>query len=374
MTLTTAELFDAAKRLHTHLLDKHWTGQALKGPDSGIRFNFRIGRFIKSYLSFVPWSDHYSYMQGQAYWIFANWLLADLTREPGWNKVALDCTEYVLDEQQAEGFWVYPNPEWRGRILTVEGCFAALGLLESYCHGHHEPFLEGARRWEQYLTREVRFEGSDGLLAIHYFANSPGSLVPNNTTLLLWNLARLAEATGDDRFLATCQAMVAWLNKVQLESGELPYAVEGLKGKDRTHFLCYQYNAFEFLDLAHYYHITRDRAIWPVLEGLARYLATGLTEAGAARYTCYRAWPEVNYYTAAVGRALGEATALGVGDFRAQSDRAFKRLLAQQRPDGGFKFFSRNNYRVLADRRSYPRNLAMILYHLLSEAQARRRV
>ena len=75
-----------------------------------------------------------------------------------------------------------------------------------------------------------------------------------------------------------------------------------------------------------------------------------------------------------VARALGEATALGVGDFRAQSDRAFKRLLAQQRPDGGFKFFSRNNYRVLADRRSYPRNLAMILYHLLSEAQARSRV
>jgi hypothetical protein len=34
------------------------------------------------------------------------------------------------------------------------------------------------------------------------------------------------------------------------------------------------------------------------------------------------------------------------------------------------EFFSRRNYGVLADRRSYPRNVAMILHHLLLACEA----
>jgi hypothetical protein len=40
-------------------------------------------------------------------------------------------------------------------------------------------------------------------------------------------------------------------------------------------------------------------------------------------------------------------------------------LVARQREDGSFPH-SRADYRILSDRRSYPRNLAMILVHLLA--------
>jgi hypothetical protein len=52
--------------------------------------------------------------------------------------------------------------------------------------------------------------------------------------------------------------------------------------------------------------------------------------------------------------------------------RAYQRALTYQRADGGFRFFSKYNYRFLEDRRSYPRNLSMILYHLLSQIKADR--
>jgi hypothetical protein len=60
---------------------------------------------------------------------------------------------------------------------------------------------------------------------------------------------------------------------------------------------------------------------------------------------------------------------MGLGDFRALADRGFQHVLSYQRADGGFQFHSRANYGLLTDRRSYPRYLAMILNHLLCEAQ-----
>ncbi len=75
MTIQTDELLDAAKRLHRYLFNNHWTGHALIGPDPGIRFNYRIGRFIKSYFSSIDWKDDLYYLQGQGYWILGNWLL-----------------------------------------------------------------------------------------------------------------------------------------------------------------------------------------------------------------------------------------------------------------------------------------------------------
>jgi hypothetical protein len=281
----------------------------------------------------------------------------------------------VLAAQRPEGYWDYPNPEWRGRVATVEGCFAALGLLESYDRVQYEPFLIGAKKWYRFLIDGIGFrkQDDDGMLAINYFAHTSGrgGGVPNNTTLVLWNLAKLAKVTNDDRFLVICRPMVAWLNHVQLQSGELPYALGNTKSKDRIHFLCYQYNAFEFMDLVHYYRITGDKAIWPVLEGLASYLSTGLTKEGGARYNCLHKTPEVIYYTSAIAQALSQATLLGIDDFRSLTDQAFRQVLSQQKTSGGFEFYSRANYGFLSDRRSYPRYLAMILIHLLQEHQTR---
>lgn len=76
------------------------------------------------------------------------------------------------------------------------------------------------------------------------------------------------------------------------------------------------------------------------------------------------------YYTAAVAVALSQATVLGLGSFRSLADRAYGRVMSQQRADGAIEFFSRENYGFLADRRSYPRCVLIILCHLLLELEA----
>jgi hypothetical protein len=369
VTVPTNELLDAASRLHGYLMTKHWNGQALEGPDSGVRFNSRIGRFVKSYLDFLPWSDNRIYFQAQGYWILDNWLMADLLNNRQAADLALSSTEYVVAAQRPEGYWEYPDPERKGKIATVEGDYATLGLLETYYRTRQELLLAAAKKWHRFLINEIRFQENNGLLAINYFANIVTNPVPNNTTLTLRTLAKLADATNDESYLTPCRGMVAWLNQVQQESGEFPYTVGGPQGSGRPHFLCYQYNAFEFLDLTEYYRISGDEAIRPILEKLALFLSSGITESGAVRYNCDRKRPEVHYYTAAVAEALSQATALGLGNFRPLADRAFRWVLSHQRADGGSQFFSRGNYRLLSDRRSYPRNLSMILYHLLLELQ-----
>ena len=218
-----------------------------------------------------------------------------------------------------------------------------------------------------------RKQNQPGRLAVNYFEHQSGNGggVPNNTTLVLWSLAKLAKITNDISFLELSTDLVTWLSDVQCDNGELPYCVGATSYRDQPHFLCYQYNAFEFMDLLHYYQLTNDAAVKPILAHLAQYLSTGLTEAGIARYDCQSATPEVAYYTSAIAQALSQATLFGLGDYQALADQAFNQVLAQQQQDGGFKFYSQTNYGFLADRRSYPRYLAMILNHLLKEYQTR---
>jgi len=374
MTVPIQALADAATRLHAYLVETHWNGRALQGPDYGIRFNARVGRFIKSYASFMPWSDNYVYNQAQRYWILANWLISDLglaDRETC-QEMAIACSEFLLSTQRREGYWEYPNPEWKHRIATVEGNYAVMGLLETYLRTGRQPLLDGAKRWCRYVAENVGFQDQDGRLAVNYFAHTPGSMVSNNSASALSAFARMAKATDDDQYSDSCNGMVAFLRDAQLETGELPYALMGPHGKsDRIHFLCYQYNAFQFFNLADYYRLTEDRAILPVLEGIARFVSRGVLESGAARYDCPHEHPEVSYYTAALAAALSLATALGLGDYRSLADRAYRRVLSQQRRDGGMAFFSRKNYGFLTDRRSYPRSQVMILYHLLQAFQMR---
>jgi hypothetical protein len=371
MSVSSDELLDAAKRLHGYLLKKHFDGNALVGPDSGIRFNARFGRFIKSYLRFLPWSDNLTYMQAQGYWVLDNWLMYDLLADERYCDYALSCSTYIASAQRSSGYWDYPNPAWKGRIATVEGCFACLGLLGSYSRVQHEPYLAGAKKWYEYLVNHIGFRAqADGrMLAANYFAHvqGHGGGVPNNSTLVLWNLACLADVTGNNSYLTNAAPMVAWLKHVQLDSGELPYALGASRNANRDHFLCYQYNAFEFMDMAHYFQITGDKEVWPVMERLAGFLSNGLESTGAARYDCSRTTPEVTYYTVAVARALSEATALGIGDYRSLCQRGWRKALSQQRANGGFEFYSKANFKLLADRRSYPRCLSMILNHLLHE-------
>lgn len=375
MNLNADTFENASSSLHRFLETSFWDGHTLGGPDIGVRWNSRVGRFVKSYLSFWPWKDHMVYQQTQGYWILANWTAFDLTQDEHYRALAIAAADQILRTQRPEGYWEYPNPEWKNRIATVEGDFAILGMLETFQRTQDQALLEASQRWYRYLIDKVDFQGSNGMLAVNYFANFPRGMIPNNSTLTLWALAKLAQAAGDSTYLdETGPQMVKWLAYVQLPSGELPYMVMNYHPheKDRIHFLCYQYNAFQCLDLIEYHDITGDAAMRPVIEKLAAYLANGVTPSGASAYDCYHPTPEVNYYTAALAAALSLATARGFGDYRAEADRAFSRVLSLQKPDGNFQFFSRANYGFLQDRRAYPRSLSMVLYHLRLETSLRR--
>ncbi|MCA9734463.1 MAG: hypothetical protein H6696_20235 [Deferribacteres bacterium] len=372
------QLADASQRLYQHILKTHWNGGAVFGPDPGIRFNARIGRFIKGYLSFIPWSDTLIYAQAQKYWIASNWLMHELNfkDKESYSTIAIAGSDYLADVQRPEGYWEYPNPEWRGRIATVEGNYATIGMLESYLQTQKPQLLEGAKKWYEYAVKHIGFQRDGNFLAINYFGNHGTAMVPNNSASIVRVFAMLSHAANDKSYLEICVPMVNWLNHVQLETGELPYAVrapEDTSNADRIHFLCHQYNAFEFLNLADYYDLTNDQNIFPVLKNLANYLATGITETGACRYTCHREFPEVAYYTTALAASLRRASQMGFGDFNVLADQGYARLLSQQKKDGNMQFYSRKNYGILSDKRSYPRYLSMILYHLLVEFKHQRK-
>src|SRR5262249_6133457 len=109
------EYSEAAQRLHRYLTGACWDGSSLSGPDAGVRLNYRIGRFIKSYLPrSIHWNDSLYYLQAQGYWILANWRLFLQTGEARWSDIALRASEQMLARQLADGAWDYPNPEWRG--------------------------------------------------------------------------------------------------------------------------------------------------------------------------------------------------------------------------------------------------------------------
>lgn len=368
LTVSTETILDAATRLHSYMLRKHWNGQALEGPDGGIRFNARFGRFIKSYLSFLPWADNYRYMQAQGYWIFANWLMRDLMADHRYQDLALACSDNVLAAQRPEGYWEYPNPEWAGRVATAEGTWGALGLLESYRQTGEEQFLAGALRWHSYVMEDIGFQPVGDQLAVNYFAHQPhGPRVPNNSAFLLRFLAELTGATGDEAYLQPAAGLIRFMTAAQLESGEFPYTVEGANGrKGRAHFQCFQYNAFQCLDLMRYHELTGDANASPLIQGVLGFLRGGLDPSGRAHYQCDNRHATVTYHTAVMAAAFARAHGLSIDGYQELAGRAYSHVLGRQRRDGGFDH-SRGDYRFLSDRRSYPRYLSMILYHILSE-------
>jgi hypothetical protein len=359
------QYFRAAVRLHQYLVATHWSGQGLLGPDPGIRFNYRIGRFLKSYLGSIRWHDAYYYLQAQGYWILANWCLLARTGEESYRNIALRCSEYMLSQQRDDGAWDYPNPEWKGRVATGEGSWGSLGLVESYRQTADPMFLTGALHWHKFLIETIGFQQVGEQLAVNYFANRRSLRVPNNSANVLRLLAELAEVTGRKDYLLPYAGLLNFLRGTQKATGEFPYAVEGVAGgKGRPHFQCYQYNAFQCLELIRCYEITGDVALLRLITGVLGFLRQGLSGDGHAFYACGNRHRAVTYHTAALAAAFVKAAQLGLHGYDGLANSAYAHLLALQRPDGGFSY-SQRDYRLLSDRRSYPRYLAMILYHLL---------
>lgn len=356
---------DSAERVQRYLFSTHWQGDGLYGPDPGIRWNYRIGRFVKSYLRFLPWRDDLYYLQGQGYWVLANWELFDRTGQQEYRDCAVLCCESILRSQCEDGAWIYPNREWKGRVATVEGIWASLALMESYRRTGEDHFLDGALRWHNYVMETTGFQKFGDQLAINYFAYKKGSPVPNNSADALRFFSALADVTGDANFLEPCSGLVAFLASVQKPTGEFPYlAKKRDTDRHRPHFQCFQYNAFMCLGMMQYFEITGDANVRPLIEQQLEFLTQGITPDGAVHYECGIPYRHVTYHAAVVAAAFVRGGVLGFTNNDDVAYRAFQYVMQKQRSDGSV-IYSRGDYRVLSDQRSYPRYLAMIMYHLL---------
>jgi hypothetical protein len=360
------QLLNSAERLHGHLLKEHYQSGLLAGPDSGVRFNLRAWRFLKSALPFVPWRDNFVFMQTQGYWVLGNWMLFEATGAKRYREIALGCTEATRQLQQPDGSWVYPLPERKNLVATVEGDWGAIAMLASYAREPRPGLLQAAMRWYEYLVQNIGFQNHSAGKAINYY-HQPRGKVTNNSVEAAWLFARLWKAGGDGKFLNHFDALLDFIAEVQLETGELPYIVASTYERERAHYLCFQYNAFQFLKLAWLDSIRPGTRAPSIIAKLAGFLARGVLPSGACANDCASTsggGPEVDYYTAVLGAALHEAAQYGLPDATGLSRRCYERCLERQRPNGSFGF-STGDYGFLRDSRSYPRAQAMTLFHLL---------
>lgn len=359
-------LLNAAQRLHAYLLRRHYERGVLHGPDSGVRFHLRAWRFLKSALDFIPWREDYVFTQTQGYWVLANWMLHDATGDRRYRDIARQCTEATLALETREGYWRYPLPERRHLIATLEGIWGASPLLATYAREPRAEFLQGAVRAYDYIVQRIGFQDHPRGKAINYF-DRPRGKVPNNSVIAAWFFLRLWRATGDGRYLEHLGGLFDFLQSVQFPTGEIPYIVRSPYERARDHYLCFQYNAYQFLHLAWSNSLRPGDWAKTMLPSLANYLERGVQPTGACAFNCARAGrggPEVDYYTAALGAALYEAHRIGLDVTPGIWDRCFDRVLTRQKADGRFDY-SEGDYGFLRDRRSYPRPQAMTLFHLL---------
>lgn len=355
--------FNSAINLHRYLVNEHWTGNNLAGPDPVGKIHWRVTRFLRSYFPWIPYEDQYIYLQGQSYWIKSNQVLYQITNEQKYFDLIENTSNYIVDQQLIDGAWLHPPIRGRkGFISSVEGGWASLGLITAFRTTGNQAFLASAINWFNFLVDNIGFQKVGNGLAVNYYAHS-NTIVPNVTTKIIWLSAELNHITKKEHFLNCTDEMIQFIENSQLDSGEIPYAIP-----NRTHFMCFQYNAFQFLDLANYFEISKNERCRRILVKLVSFLATGMTEQGSCRYSCSKSHPEVIYWNGALAAALRKAQELGFGDYLELSERAYSRLFSQQNPNGSFGF-SKYNYGLLQDKRSYPRYQSMILYHLLIRAQ-----
>jgi hypothetical protein len=358
----------SALKLYEYLFRKHWTGVALIGPDPGLMINLRFFRFVKSYISSLRQTENVFFLQAQGYWIKSCWELFARTNEPNYKAVALSCSNYVLQKQRADGSWQYPLKEWQSYVSTVEGTWAALGLLESYQYTNDPIFLIGALKWYNFLVKEIGFQPFEDAFVINYFAFSQrGVKVPNNTTLALWFMARLFDITGDDEYLKYTNKMIRFLELTQQPNGELVYEL------NIKHYLCYHYNAFEFIDLFYFYKITQSLKAKSILKKLANYLVTGVTEIGSVKYNCNQTYPEMPMFASVTGAALKCASSMELGNYELPIKRIYNYIVANQKSDGSFTYSNHDfiylkspiQYGFLRDENRYPGPLSFMLDQLL---------
>jgi uncharacterized protein YyaL (SSP411 family) len=151
----------------------------------------------------------------------------------------------------------------------------------------------------------------------------------------------------------------------QQASGEFFYLYPS-----RPHYLCYQYNAYQLINLLAVFERCLDPRVLELARRCAEFLRCAQNVEGSCRNSCLKAKPEFDYHTAALAHAYLSAYRAGLGEeYLERSQRAFAYLLSHQRPDGGWRHSTGDYGGLLSDGRSYPRYLAMTLFHLLQFVQ-----
>ena len=354
---------DAQLRLFEYLKRKHLKKGQLIGPDIGVRWNKVLFHLMKSYLRFLPWRDQFLFCQTQGYWIKVNKAKYELSGNKVFFRHVVDTADDLLERQTPQGYWPHPLKEWEGRASTVEGDFAALGLIDAYGLTGQSTYLSAAEKWLDYLIQHTGFQNGDDWLAINYFSNIPGGVVPDNATLTILLFTRAASLGLKRKLSDYIDGMVRFLLKSQKESGELPYVVATDSGRGRPHYQCFQYNSFEFLDLCEAMDFVNLPEPHAYLVKQAQFLSTGVGVRGECYFACGKPFPNVLYHSAAIGAALLEASMREMGDYWEKAARAYKFVLDRQRSDGSFPW-SEREYLLFKDERNYPHNLVMLLWHL----------
>ena len=362
MSLQNLRFRDGALRLHRYLVHRHVREGLILGPDPGVRFNLRFWRFAKSYLRLLHGPEKHFFLQGMSYWILSNRILFEIEGDECFSNYSRAASDAVINLQKPDGSWQYPLRERKNLTATIEGNWAALALLQSFRTTKKEEYYQGALNWKDFLLNRIGFQTYQGTLAVNYF-DQPRGNIPNNSTNTLWLFAELTDIQKDPGLEEKITAMKAFLVKAQRQNGELPYILTSPHEKAKAHYLCYQYNAFEFLDLIHFNRLRNDGELRTLLHSSAGFLEKGMDEHGRAKASCSSDHPTVYYFTAALATALWEAYKQKWLPSAEHVLRGFSFLLDNQKSDGSFPY-STNDYGFLRDNRSYPRYLAMILYFL----------
>ena len=357
--------FKAAERLHGYLSGLHLRPSGLVGPDPGSRFNDRTGRLVKSYLPSLGRRERGSHLEAQAYWILANWRLFDLTGSRVYWQGALTASRGVIEQQRHDGSWLDSDLEPKGRVVTDEGCWAALALLETYRRTGAERALDSAIRWQRYLKMLSVYQKAGQTLAVNYFPHRPSGRIPGHSVTLARLSCELAHATGQNGFLEDVDALLDFVARAQQANGEIPYECDKLRlTASRLHRQCYQHNAFAALSLLRIRELDMVDGCEAVIDGIVRFLRKGIGRNGAVPYECTGPQRNVVYHAGVVAAALEQASAAGFGNYLSDAATAYRYVLGLQQPSGGLPHSS-GDFGFLQDRRSYPRYQVMILYHLL---------
>ena len=346
--VTTRSVPHALDRLTTYLERRYLEHGALSGPDPSGRINLRLGRFLP-----VPQRPKV-FLQSVGYWARLNNLrgASDHVRASG---------DFLLERQRADG--AFPYTDGSGRVATFDGTWAAIGLLEAYWATRKAQYAEGSARWLEYLLRNAIRPHGRGQY-VQYWSELD-LVVPNVSAELLWLASEQAKVERSAALEELMPGLLRFLGDAQIGSGELPYRLANSIAPRRQHYLCYQYNAFQFLAIARYAENTADAQSEPLLAGLEEFLVHGQAPSGGCRTSCHAAYPEVDYYTAALALALRRAERFAGARPRLVADALVSRLLTRQHRDGRFGYSS-GDYGIgwLRDGHGYPRPLAIIAYTL----------